>query len=64
MASLANSSGDMRGVVGEDNKMYNGENVGATVGQIIMFFSGLSLVLNKDGLRLNKTDTQPERTHW
>ena len=50
MASLANSSGDMRGVVGEDNKMYNGVNVGATVGQVIMFISGLSLVLNKAGL--------------
>ena len=47
MASLANSSGDMRG---ENNKMYNGENVGATIVQIIMFFSGLSLVLNKEGL--------------
>jgi len=40
----------MRGVVGEDNKMYNGVNVGATVGQVIMFISGLSLVLNKAGL--------------
>ena len=50
MASLANSSGDMRGVVGENNKMYNGENVGATIDLIIMLFSGLSLVLNKEGL--------------
>ena len=50
MASLANSSGDMRGVGGENNKMHNGENVGTTIVQIIMFFSGLSLVLNKEGL--------------
>ena len=29
---------------------------------LIILFSGLSLVLNKEGLWLTKTDTQPERT--
>ena len=51
MSSLADSSGYMRGVVGENKKRYDGRIVvGATVGQIILLFSGLSLVLNKAGL--------------
>ena len=50
LSSLANSSGYMRGVVGENKKRPDGKIVvGATVGQI-MLFSGLSLVLNKAGL--------------
>ena len=50
LSSLANSSGYMRGVVGENKKRPDGKIVvGATVGQI-MLFSGLSLVLNKEGL--------------
>ncbi len=49
-SSLANSSGYMRGVVGETKKRPDGKIVvGATVGQI-MLLSGLSLVLNKAGL--------------
>ena len=51
MSSLANSSGYMLGVVGEDKTRYGGKAVvgGSTMGQS-MLFSGLSLVLNKEGL--------------
>ena len=50
MSSLANSSGFLVGVAGEDRTRYEGETVlGATI-DLIMLFSGLSLVLNKEGL--------------
>ena len=50
VSSLANSSGFLVGVAGEDRTRYEGKTVlGASIDQI-MLISGLSLVLNKAGL--------------
>ena len=50
MSSLANSSGYMLGVVGEDKTRYGGKSIGGATIDQIRLFSGLSLVLNKEGL--------------
>ena len=50
MSTLANSSGYMLGVVGEDKTRYGGKSIGVAAIDQIRLFSGLSLVLNKEGL--------------